>query len=129
MQKLPCLSVALLTLFGVAGADAAGQATQDEAKAMTIRAAEYLRAHDPVAAFAAFNAKYGPWHDRDLYVTVEDSEGVMVAHGTNAGLIGRTVVELKDVEGKPFNHEVQAVTDTGWVNYKWQNPLTKVSRQ
>jgi hypothetical protein len=36
MQKLPCLSVALLTLFGVAGADAAGQATQDEAKAMTI---------------------------------------------------------------------------------------------
>jgi len=49
----------------------------------------------------------------------------MVAHGTNSGLIGRTVLELKDVDGKPFNHEVQAVTDTAWVAYKWQNPVTK----
>ena len=49
----------------------------------------------------------------------------MVAHGTNPGLVGRSVLELKDVDGKPFNHEVQAVKDTAWIEYKWQNPISK----
>jgi cytochrome c len=104
---------------------AAGQATPDEAKAMAIKAADYLKANGPEKALPEFSAKDSPWHDRDLYVTVQDSKGVMVAHGTNNGLIGRTVLDLKDVDGKPFNHEVQAVKDTGWVAYKWQNPVTK----
>ena len=76
-------------------------------------------------AFPEFDAQEGPWHDRDLYVTVQDSKGVMVAHGTNAGLIGKSMLDLKDVDGKPFNREVQAIKDVGWVNFKWQNPLTK----
>jgi cytochrome c len=104
---------------------AAGQATPDDAKAMAIKAAEYLKSVGPDKAFPAFDAKDGLWHDRDLYVTVQDSKGVMVAHGTNPGLIGKSVIDLKDVDGKPFNREVQAVTDSGWVNFKWQNPLTK----
>jgi len=104
---------------------AAGQATPDEAKAMAIKAAEYLKSVGPDKAFADFDAKEGPWHDRDLYVTVQNSQGVMVAHGTNPGLIGKSVIDLKDVDGKPFNHDVQAVKDVGWVDFKWQNPLTK----
>jgi hypothetical protein len=102
-----------------------GQATPDDAKAMAIKAAEYLKAVGPEKALPEFSAKDGPWHDRDLYVVVQDSKGVIVAHGTNPGLIGRSVLELKDVDGKPFNHEIQAVKDTAWINYKWQNPITK----
>ncbi len=49
----------------------------------------------------------------------------MVAHGTNAGLIGRSVLDLKDVDGKPFNRDIVAITDAGWITFKWQNPLTK----
>jgi cytochrome c len=45
-----------------------------------------------------------------------------VAHGTNAGLIGKPMLDLRDVDGKPFNREIK---DTGWVNFKWQIPLTK----
>ena len=56
---------------------------------------------------------------------VQDSKGVMVAHGTNPGLIGKSVLDLKDVDGKPFNRDVQAIKDAGWVNFKWQNPTTK----
>jgi cytochrome c len=104
---------------------AAGQATQDEAKALAIKAAEYLKAVGPEKAFAEFSAKEGPWHDRDLYVTVQDSKGVMLAHGTNSGLIGRSLIDLKDVDGKAFTREMVAITDTGWVRFKWQNPLTK----
>ena len=104
---------------------AAGQATPDEAKAMAIKAADHLKAVGPDKAFPEFDAKDGPWHDRDLYVTVQDSKGIMVAHGTNSGLIGKSMLDLKDVDGKPFNREIQAIKDAGWIDYKWQNPLSK----
>lgn len=124
MRKL--LSVAaLVTTLGMTSAFAAGQATQDEAKALALKAADYLKSAGPEKALREFSAKDGPWHDRDLYVTVQDSRGVMVAHGTNAGLVGRSVIDLKDVDGKPFNREIQAIKDAGWIEYKWQNPTTK----
>jgi len=104
---------------------AAGQATPDEAKAMAVKAAAYLQSVGPEKAFPEFDAKDGPWRDRDLYVTVQSNQGVMVAHGTNPGLIGKSVLELKDVDGKPFNHDIHDMKDAGWVNFKWQNPLTK----
>jgi signal transduction histidine kinase len=92
---------------------------------MAVKAAAYLKSVGPDKAFSEFDAKDGPWHDRDLYVTVRDGAGVMVAHGTNPGLIGKPTLELRDVDGKPFNHEMNDIKDTGWVNFKWQNPLTK----
>src|SRR6476620_9920595 len=104
---------------------AAGLATPDEAKAMAIKAAAFLNSEGPEKAFPAFSAKDGMWHDRDLYVTVQDSKGVMVAHGTNGGLIGKSVIDLKDVDGKPFNRDVQAIKEAAWIDYKWQNPATK----
>jgi len=103
---------------------AAGQATPDEAKAMAIKAAEYLKSVGPEKAFPEFNAKVGPWRDRDLYVFVDDSKGVMVANSTNLGLIGKSVLELRDVDGKAFHHEIIAITDAPWVNFKWRNPVT-----
>ena len=106
-------------------ARASGQATPDEAKAMAIKAAAYLQSTGPDKAFPEFDAKDGPWHDRDLYVTVQTAQGVMVAHGTNPGLIGKSMLSLRDVDGKPFNVEIHEIKDTGWVEFKWQNPLTK----
>ena len=114
-----------VTLLLAPFALAAGQATPDEAKAMAIKAAEFLKSAGPEKAFAEFDAKDGRWHDRDLYVLVEDSKAVMVAHGTNAGLIGKSLFDLKDVDGKPFERDVIAIKDAGWVDYKWQNPVTK----
>jgi signal transduction histidine kinase len=59
-----------------------------------------------------------------LFVIVQDSKGFMVAHGTNPGLIGKNVLDLNDVDGKPFNRETRAIKATGWVTFKWKNPLT-----
>jgi len=126
MQRVlyPLLVVSILLLAPVAWS--ADQATPDEAKAMAIKAAEYLKEVGPDKAFAAFDAKDGPWHDRELFVVVEDANGKMLAHGTNPGLIGRSVLELKDIDGKPFNHDIIAIKTEGWVNFKWQNPITKM---
>jgi hypothetical protein len=125
MKKLLALLLPIVALLFISVAWADGQATPDDAKAMAIKAADYLKAVGPEKALPEFSAKDSVWHDRDLYVTVQDSKGVMVAHGTNPGLVGRSVLELKDVDGKPFNHEVQAVKDTAWIEYKWQNPISK----
>jgi hypothetical protein len=124
MRMLFPTGILLATGLMVGAAQAADQAIPKDAEAMAIKAAEYLKTAGPEKAFPAFDAKGGAWHDRDLYATVVDSHGVMVAHGTNAGLIGHSMLDLKDVDGKPFNREIQAVKDTGWVEYKWQNPLT-----
>ena len=125
-RSLPLLAFGAALLTTSAAALAAGQATPDEAKAMALKAAEYLKSAGADKAFAEFDAKdNATWHDRDLYVTVQDSSGVMVAHGTSPGLIGKSMLDLRDVDGKPFNREIQAIKASGWVEFKWQNPVTK----
>jgi cytochrome c len=32
---------------------------------------------------------------------------------------------LKDPDGKAYQREKLAIKDTGWVTYRWLNPLTK----
>jgi hypothetical protein len=104
---------------------ASGQATPDEAKAMAIKAAEYLKSVAPDKAFTDFDAKDSPWHDRDLYVYVLSDDGVMRAQGTNPGLIGKSVASMKDVDGNPMNSPILAAKTADWLRYKWQNPATK----
>jgi cytochrome c len=123
-RLFPLLIPGLALLFATAVL-AAGQATPDEAKALAIKAAEYLKANGPEKAFPEFSAKDGPWHDRDLYVSVQDGKGVMLAHGESQGLIGKPMADLKDVDGKPFIQEKLTITDTGWISYKWRNPVTR----
>jgi cytochrome c len=124
MKRLPPLLLFCIAMAPAQAVWAAGQATPDQAKAMSIKAAEYLKSVGPEKALPEFSAKDGPWHDRDLYVFVDDIKGVMVANGTNPGLIGKSVVELWDVDGKAFHHEILAITDAGWVDFKWRNPVT-----
>jgi cytochrome c len=127
-RLLPLLSLGIALLLPPL-AWAGDQATPDEAKAMAIKAAAYLKSAGPDKAFAEFDATTGPWQDRDLYVIVFDTHGVAMARGNNPGLIGKSLIELKDVDGKPFMREIVAVSDVGWVNYKWQNPVTKAVQE
>jgi len=128
MPAMKTLFTVLLLGFALAFAPAAlaaGQATPDEAKAMALKAADYLKSNGPEKAWAAFNAAGGDFHDRDLYVTAEDNNCTVMAHGANAALIGKSLCALKDVDGKAFIQEFSNVKDQGWVDYKWQNPTTK----
>jgi cytochrome c len=125
MKPLQTAMMLVTMLLAAPMANAAGQATPDEAEAMAIKAAEYLKSAGSEKAYAEFDAKDGRWHDRDLYVTVLDSNGVAVAQGNNPGLVGKSVIDLRDVDGKSFAREMIAVKDASWVNFKWQNPVTK----
>ena len=57
-------------------------------------------------------------------MTVLNTQGVSVAAGNNPGLIGKSLIALADVDGKAFFRDMIFVTDAGWVDYKWQNPVT-----
>jgi len=121
------LTVLFLGLCVVFSNDAlaAGQGTPDEAKAMALKAAGYLKVNGPEKSWAAFNAAGGDFHDRDLYVFAQDNDGNLLAHGANAALIGKNLSALKDVDGKTFIKEFSEVKEQAWIDYKWQNPTSK----
>jgi signal transduction histidine kinase len=67
------------------------------------------------------------FHDRDLYPFILDYKGTWVAHGVKPVLIGKNAFDLKDQDGKYMVREMIDITKyggTGWVDYKWPNPLT-----
>jgi signal transduction histidine kinase len=105
----------------------AGQATPEEARAMALRAVDYLAANGPERAWDAFSTS-AEFHDRDLYVTVLDRDCTVKAHGANPILIGKRLCGMQDIDGKPFIWEMSNVMDRAWVDYKWQNPITKQVR-
>jgi hypothetical protein len=104
------------------------RATPDEAKAMAVKAAEFMKANGVDAAVTAFNDPNGEFRDRDLYVIVEDNAVNVLAHPKEA-LRGKNMANLKDTDGKAFAAEIAAVQTEGWVEYKYQNPQTKVVEQ
>ena len=96
-------------------------ASLDEAKAMALKAAEHYRQSGADKAFSDFNSS-PDWHDRNLYVFAVRNDGTQAANGGNPALIGRNVIDMRDVDGKLTNREMLAVKDQGWVEYKWRNP-------
>jgi cytochrome c len=125
-KLLKSLTIALvLAAFCVPAAHAEERGTRDEAKAMAEGAAKFLGANGKDKAFTAFNDGSDGFKAKDLYVFAYDPTGTCIAHGANKALIGKNLIGLKDVDGKPLIAEIVAVQTAGWVSYKWQNPQTK----
>jgi cytochrome c len=116
----------LLVIIGFASTAArADNASPDEAKALATKAAQFLKANGPDKALPVFTAGNDGWKDRDLYVFVYDQDGKAVAHGGNPALVGKSLIDLKDVDGKPFVRDFVAVSGAAWVDYKWKNPVSQ----
>ena len=101
----------------------------DEAVALVKKAEAFYKANGKDKALAEFSSPQGSFKDRDLYVMVYDKTGTNLAHGANAKLIGRNLIDLKDADGKPivksFVDLAFAGAGKGWVEYKWPNPVSK----
>lgn len=121
---LTLLFVALISFSAPVNAKAE-VATCEEAKKMAERAAEFLKEHGPETAFQAFNDKGGVFLDRSLYVFVFDENGKITVHAVKPHMEGRSGISLKDVYGSPYGKEIMAIKDTGWVFYKYPDPINK----
>ncbi|HTZ78878.1 MAG TPA: cache domain-containing protein [Stellaceae bacterium] len=129
LRKFTVIALAISALVGVQfGAVAATGGTPDEAKAMVEKAAKLLTAEGKDKAFPTFDDPSGGFVDRDLYVFVLDEQGTTVAHGANKALIGKSLLNVKDANGKAFIKEIIDLANSkgeGWVDYEWPNPTTK----
>ncbi|MDO8459426.1 MAG: methyl-accepting chemotaxis protein [Burkholderiaceae bacterium] len=101
----------------------------DDAVAMVRSAVSYLHAHGQQNAFAAFSKPEPRFKKRDLYINVIDLEGMTLAHGENATLVGKNLIAMKDADGKAFIKAFVSVArkvGRGWIDYRWPNPVTGV---
>lgn len=108
---------------------AADKGSREEAVAMVKRAVALIKSDGKEKAFAAISDPANTtFHDRDLYIYVYDLNGVALAHGNNPKMVGKPLIGLKDNEGKPMIKEMVELAKTkgsGWVDFKWPNPVTK----
>jgi cytochrome c len=106
---------------------AADVGTKDEATAMVKKAIGFLKTNGVDKAYAEISNPKGQFIDRDLYVVVYDMNGKCVAHGANPKMIGRDLIDNKDVDGKEFvkeRVEMMKKQASGWQDYKFRNPTT-----
>ena len=87
---------------------AAGEhAGKDDAVAFVKKAAAYLKQNGKDKALEEFNNPKGQFIDGELYVVVLDMNGVLLADGTKPRLVGKSLADIKDVNGKLWRARVQ----------------------
>lgn len=133
MQR-PSASTGLLALIWLAASAAAAPAhaqaqygTRGEAVTLVSRALMGLR-EDRAGTLAAITARAPRFTDRDLYVVVYDLDGQVQAHGQTAGLVGRDLSGLRDINGVAFVQERIALArrnQSFWHEYAFVDPLTR----
>jgi len=105
-----------------------GNATAAEATAMVKKGVAFIKSSGKEKGYAEISTKGGQFSDRDLYLTVYGMDGTVRAHGANEKMIGKNLIELKDVDGKAFVKErvdLASSKGTFWQDYKFTNPVSK----
>ena len=103
-------------------------ATKDDALATVKKGIAYIKANGRDKGYAEVSNKQGQFIDRDLYLVVYGLDGTVRAHGANDKMIGKNLIELKDVDGKAFVKErvdLAQSKGTFWQDYKFTNPVSK----
>ncbi|PKN61175.1 MAG: histidine kinase [Deltaproteobacteria bacterium HGW-Deltaproteobacteria-15] len=127
MKEVLILAVMLFAFLSQSSVYAGDAGTKEEAVAMVKKAIEYIKANGNEKAFAELSNPKGQFVDRDLYITVYDMSAKCLVHGANPKMIGRDLIDNKDVDGKMFMRErmeIMKTNTTGWQNYKFRNPTT-----
>ncbi len=78
------------------------------------------------AAFKDFSVKGSRWFDGDNYIFVHALDGTLVCNPAYPQLIGKQMIDFKDVSGKPtvrfMVDQVTKFNTKGWVHYLWPIP-------
>ena len=79
------------------------------------------------SAFPEFKKKGGEWLKGETYIFVIDMNGITLMHPANPELETKSILDLKDVNGKAFVREFieTAKKGSGWVDYMWPKPGEK----
>lgn len=127
MKKIAYLLFALGCQAAVSAHAGVEFATPKEAEAMVGKAVAALKANKD-KTITEVNAKDPKWIDRDLYVTIYDMQGNALAHGMNAKMAGKNMLELRDGHGKRHiaeRMELAKTKDKFWHDFSFADPVTK----
>lgn len=105
-----------------------GGASRADAEAMVRKAVSHIKSAGDTKAYADFTGKSAQFIDRDLYIVVYKLDGTVLAHGSNPKMVGKNLIELKDIDGKAFVKErmdMAKAKASFWQDYKFTNPETK----
>ncbi|MFZ5526950.1 MAG: cache domain-containing protein [Pseudomonadota bacterium] len=106
-----------------------GGASKDDAIAMVKKGVSQIKAQGADKTYAAIIDKENKdFHDRDLYLVVYGLDGTVKAHGANTKMVGKNLIDLKDIDGKPFVKERVEMAQkqaSFWQDYKFTNPESK----
>ena len=103
-------------------------ASPAEATAMVKKGVAFIKKEGQDKGYAEISSKTSQFKDRDLYLVVYGLDGTVRAHGANEKMIGKNLIDLKDVDGKAFvkeRVELAAAKGTFWQDYKFTNPTNK----
>ena len=117
----------VLALSGAALA-AEGGATEADATAMVKKGVAFIKANGKDKGYAEISNKAGQFKYQDLYLVVYGLDGTVLAHGANEKMIGKNLIDLKDVDGKAFVRErveLGKAKASFWQDYKFTNPENK----
>jgi cytochrome c len=76
-------------------------------------------------AFAEFRKKDSQWLKDDTYIFALDMNGIQVFHPIQPDLEGKSIIDMKDINGKALVQEMIETAKTkgsGWVEYMWPKP-------
>jgi cytochrome c len=127
MKFLKILSVAVLMATVAAGSvfAQAKKPTQDEVKAIAIKAADFIAAKGVDEAAKAFTTE-GEFKFGEIYVNVIDTQGNWVIYPPKPENKGKSVLNFIDEDGKELGKDIlnTGLKGEGWTEYRWKNPAT-----
>jgi cytochrome c len=78
-------------------------------------------------AFPEFKKKGSEWLKGETYIFIADMNGTVLMHPANPELETKSIIDIKDSNGKAFMREFieTAKKGSGWVDYMWPKPGEK----
>lgn len=124
VRTLTATVAALVVSMGLAYAQAK-KLTQDEVKALTVKAAEYIAAKGIEDAEKAFTQD-GEFKSGEIYVNVIDLNGNWVIYPPKPENKGKSILNFIDEDGKKLGEDIlnTGKKGEGWTEYRWKNPAT-----
>jgi cytochrome c len=103
-------------------------ATLDEAKALAKEAAAFVKANGREKGIAEIINPKGKFVKGDIYVVIQDFNGINLGNPMVPKMAGMNHLEMKDSNGKYFIKgmiEIAKTKGSGWYEYYFSNPATK----
>ena len=105
-----------------------GKRDKEDAKNWVEKAVSFYRASGKRIALAEYTNPNGQFVHDEMYIYALNPRGTMLAHGVNEKFVGEEFINIRDYDGKSFIQEIVDIANregSGWVEYKWYNPVTK----